>query len=161
MNINFQQNKYFLFLTLSFLIMLNSNAQDGAALYTLNCEQCHGVDLNGGNATSLVDGIWQFGAGNNYIRRNIKFGIPHLGMPSYEETLSDSEISNIMEYIRDSEKNVGAKKPEIPKTIETMDYVVNVETFTDNLEIPWAIDFIDASTALITERPGRLRIVRK
>jgi glucose/arabinose dehydrogenase len=34
-----------------------------------------------------------------------------------------------------------------------------VETFADNLEIPWAIDFIDENTALITERPGRLRIV--
>jgi glucose/arabinose dehydrogenase len=28
------------------------------------------------------------------------------------------------------------------------------------LEIPWAIDFINSKTALITERPGRLRIVR-
>ncbi len=151
-------------LTLVFLLafVLNTNAQpDGAALYQQNCAQCHGADLNGGNATSLVDKIWQFGAENGYVMRNIKFGIPHLGMPSYEKTLSDDEINSIVRYIRDAENKAGAEKPAIPETLETMDYNLNVEIFADKLEIPWAIDFIDASTALITERPGRLRIVSK
>jgi hypothetical protein len=58
-----------------FAISNNLNAQDGAALYQQNCAQCHGSDLNGGNATSLVDGIWQFGEENGYQFRNIKFGI--------------------------------------------------------------------------------------
>ena len=34
------------------------------------------------------------------------------------------------------------------------------QLFAEGLEVPWAIDFIDASTALITERPGRLRVVK-
>ena len=82
---------------------------DGAALYQQHCAQCHGADLNGGNATSLVDGIWQFGAENGYVMRNIKFGIPHLGMPSYEKTLTDDEINTLVRYIRDSENKVGAE----------------------------------------------------
>jgi glucose/arabinose dehydrogenase len=36
---------------------------------------------------------------------------------------------------------------------------MKIETYADGLEIPWAIDFIDENTALITERPGRLRVV--
>jgi glucose/arabinose dehydrogenase len=36
-----------------------------------------------------------------------------------------------------------------------------VEVFAEGLEIPWAIDFIDPTTALITEKPGRLRVVVK
>lgn len=142
------------------VLFISSNAQDGAVLYATNCAQCHGADLNGGNATSLIDGIWQFGDGDSYKRRNIKFGIPHLGMPSYEKTLSDDEIASIMDYISDAEKSAGAVKPATPETLETMDYDLNIETFADGLEIPWAIDFIDASTALITERPGRLRMVK-
>ena len=149
-------------ITISFLFfVVPAHSQDGAALYQQNCAQCHGIDLDGGNATSLIDGIWQFGDGNSYKRRNIKFGIPHLGMPSYEETLNDDEIRSILSYIEDAEDDAGATKPATPEVLETMDYDLKVETFADGLEIPWAIDFIDATTALITERPGRLRIVKK
>jgi glucose/arabinose dehydrogenase len=44
--------------------------------------------------------------------------------------------------------------------LQTQDYDVKVEVFADNLQIPWAIDFLDTNTALITERPGRLRLVK-
>lgn len=142
------------------LSAITTFSQSGATLYQQNCAQCHGADLNGGNATSLIDGIWQFGAENGYVTRNIKFGIPHLGMPSYQATLSDAEIGSIVQYIRESENNAGAQKPPIPAELETMDYNIKVETFADGLEIPWAIDFIDNNTALVTERPGRLRVVK-
>lgn len=132
---------------------------DGEDVYQKNCAQCHGADLNGGNATSLVDGVWQFGAEDGYVTRNIKFGITHLGMPSYEQTLSNDEIRAVVRYIRDAEKNSGAVKPPIAELTETMDYNVKIEKFAEGLEIPWAIDFIDINTALITERPGRLRLV--
>jgi len=147
------------FLILS-IITIEINAQNGAQLYEKSCAQCHGATLTGGNAASLVDGIWQFGAEDGYVFRNIKFGIPHLGMPSYQASLNDDEIRSIMEYIRESEKKVGAEKPPIAKEIETLDYILNVEIFAEGLEVPWAIDFLDKNTALITERPGRLRIVK-
>ncbi|MDX8337624.1 PQQ-dependent sugar dehydrogenase [Draconibacterium sp. IB214405] len=151
----------FVFFTgLLLFISITINAQDGAKLYGQNCASCHGANLGGGNAASLVDGIWQFGAEDGYVFRNIKFGIAHLGMPSYSATLDDGEINAIMSYIRESEKKVGAEKPPIAKEIETLDYNLDVEIFAEGLEVPWAIDFIDENTALITERPGRLRIVK-
>jgi glucose/arabinose dehydrogenase len=133
---------------------------DGAALYQQYCAQCHGAELSGGMASSLIDGVWQFGAEDSYIRRNIKHGIPHLGMPSYERSMSDNEIQAVVQYIRNAEGEKGVVKPPTPEMFETMDYFMEVETFADNLEIPWAIDFIDKNTALITERPGRLRVVK-
>ncbi|WP_321997646.1 PQQ-dependent sugar dehydrogenase [Draconibacterium orientale] len=154
-------NRIILTFTCLFLFHTFSvNAQDGALLYGQNCASCHGANLGGGNAASLVDGIWQFGAEDGYVFRNIKFGIAHLGMPSYEATLNDGEIRSIMSYIRESENKVGAKKPPIAKEIETLDYKIDVEIFAEGLEVPWAIDFIDENTALITERPGRLRVVQ-
>ena len=141
--------RFILLFTVTLYTTVNCLAQDDSSvLYQQNCAQCHGSDLNGGNATSLIDGIWQFGAEDGYMRRNIKFGIPHLGMPSYEKTLSDTEINSILKYIREAEKDAGAKKPETPETLETMDYRLHVEDFAVGLEIPWAIDFIDASTSL-------------
>lgn len=134
---------------------------NGAALYQQYCATCHGADLKGGNSGSLVDGIWQFGAADSYKFRNVKFGIPHLGMPSYGAALKDDEIKAIMQFVSDSEKSSGAVKPAIVKEMETLDYKLNVEVFAEGLEIPWAIDFLDPTTALITEKPGRLRVVTK
>lgn len=47
----------------------------------------------------------------------------------------------------------------LPDTIETLDYKLRPEVVTDALDAPWAIAFIDADTALITEQPGRLRLL--
>ena len=141
---------------------LNACAQpDGAALYQQYCATCHGADLKGGNSGSLVDGIWQYGAADSYKFRNVKFGILHLGMPSYDGILKDDDIRAIMKYVSDSEKSAGTVKPAIVKEFETLDYKLNVEVFAEGLEIPWAIDFLDPSTALITEKPGRVRVVIK
>ncbi len=37
---------------------------------------------------------------------------------------------------------------------------IKVETVVTNLEVPWAIAFLPNGDALVTERPGRLRLVR-
>ncbi|HSO87484.1 MAG TPA: PQQ-dependent sugar dehydrogenase, partial [Draconibacterium sp.] len=145
----------------TFFSMSACTQPNGATLYQQYCATCHGADLKGGNSGSLVDGVWQFGAADSYKFRNVKFGITHLGMPSYGAALKDDEIKAILQYVSDSEKKIGAVKPAIVKEFETLDYKLNVEVFAEGLEIPWAIDFLDATTALITEKPGRLRVVTK
>lgn len=134
-------------------------ASAGRDLYMEKCASCHGERLQGGNAQSLVDGIWQFGSDRGYIVRNIKYGIPHLGMPSYEKTLTDPQISLIVDFLRDSERQAGAKPPAPPKELETLDYYIKVEIWAEGFAVPWSIDWLDLRRALVTERPGRLRLV--
>ena len=129
--------------------------------YVEFCANCHGMDLRGGNAQSLLDGIWQFGNKKSYLFRNIKFGIPHLGMPSYEASLSDDEINTLIDFLLNEEVREGVTKPPLPTEIETQDYKIQVEVYAENLEIPWSIDFINKDIALITERGGRLRMVEE
>jgi aldose sugar dehydrogenase len=160
-SLNFTGKVVYTLLLVSFVSFTACSQPDGAALYQQYCATCHGTDLKGGNGGSLVDGIWQFGAADSYKFRNVKFGITHLGMPSYDGILKDDDIRAIMKFVSDSEKNAGAVKPAIVKELETLDYKLNVEIFAEGLEIPWAIDFLDATTALITEKPGRLRVVSK
>jgi aldose sugar dehydrogenase len=160
-SLNFTGKVVYTLLLVSFVSFTACSQPDGAALYQQYCATCHGTDLKGGNGGSLVDGIWQFGAADSYKFRNVKFGITHLGMPSYDGILKDDDIRAIMKFVSDSEKNAGAVKPAIVKELETLDYKLNVEIFAEGLEIPWAIDFLDATTALITEKPGRLRVVTK
>lgn len=146
----------------STLALSQSVEPDNKALlhYKEYCSNCHGIEFQGGNAQSLVDGIWQFGGGRSYMFRNIKFGIQHLGMPSYAASLSDDEIHSLVTFLFEEEKKAGAVRPPLPATIETQDYTMKVELIADSLEVPWSIDFLKANTALITERPGRLRIVK-
>ena len=42
----------------------------GRDLYMQYCSSCHGVRLQGGNAQSLVDGVWQYGDRRGYIQRS-------------------------------------------------------------------------------------------
>jgi glucose/arabinose dehydrogenase len=137
----------------------SSSGQNADVLYQKHCSHCHGGNFQGGNAQSLVDGIWQYGESKGHILRNIKFGITHIGMPAYETSLTDPEIRAVVDYLLEAENKAGATKPPIPKTLQTLDYEINVELYAQGLEVPWDIAFLDQDTALITERPGRLRVV--
>lgn len=137
----------------------SSSAADGNELYKQHCATCHGTDLRGGMSKSLLDGVWQFGDGRSYVSRNIRDGIPNLGMPSFGKTLTGDEISSVVDYLYEAEAAAGVKKPEAPAMIETIDYEIKTEVWADNLEIPWAIVFLDKETALVTERPGTLRMI--
>ncbi|GMW01389.1 MAG: pyrroloquinoline-quinone glucose dehydrogenase [Candidatus Hydrogenedentota bacterium] len=135
-------------------------APDGKALYQQFCAQCHGAELRGGNAQSMVDGVWQFGSGSGYVTRNIKHGITDLGMPAYESSMSDAQIRAVVEYILSAEKSSGAVKPPPPAEIQTQDYHVKVDAWAEGLEEPWGIAFPDKDTVLITEKAGRLRVAK-
>jgi aldose sugar dehydrogenase len=128
-------------------------------LYNQYCATCHGTDLRGGNAQSLLDGVWQFGDGEGYVNRNIKFGIPHLGMPSYEGVLEDQEIDLLVKFLYQEQRKAGVVKPDPPDSLESIEYAMKCDIWVDNLDIPWAIVFLSRDTALVTERPGNLRMV--
>jgi glucose/arabinose dehydrogenase len=51
--------------------------------------------------------------------------------------------------------------PKLPMEFDTAEgQRIRVTAFATGLENPWTIAFLDASTALVTERPGRLRVIR-
>src|SRR5688572_22911259 len=47
-----------------------------------------------------------------------------------------------------------------PWDIQTADAKLHVEVFTEGLDHPWALAFLPDGGMLVTERPGRLRVVR-
>lgn len=148
------------FMVLALLIVSPVFGQDATELYETYCASCHGMRFEGGNAQSLVDGIWQFGSSPGHIYRNIKNGITHLGMPGYEDALSDEQIRLLTSFLLTAEKEAGAVKPPPPTELQTMDYDIDVAPFAQGLEIPWDLAFLDEHTALVTERPGRLRVIQ-
>jgi glucose/arabinose dehydrogenase len=127
--------------------------------FTKLCASCHGADLKGNIAQSLLDGSWQFGSEEDDIMRSIKFGYPHHGMPAWGTALADAEIDSLVSFLMHEEERLGISKPPIPAMLETQDYSVKVEVIAEGLDIPWSIAFIGPNRILITERSGRLRIM--
>jgi glucose/arabinose dehydrogenase len=137
-----------------------NNLEAGRAIYMQHCASCHGKDLTGGNAQSMIDGVWQYGAGRGSITRNIKFGISAFGMPDYQNKLSSKEINQVVGFILEQEEEADPVKPPLPEKLETRDYDVKVDIVAEGLDTPWALTFIDADTAFITERSGALRLFK-
>ena len=79
-------------------------------------------------------------------------------MPAFGAVLEDEEIKAIVDFIMSAEKDAGVVKPPPPERLQTLDYEVKVDVLAETLETPWAIAFPDEHTALVTERPGRLRV---
>lgn len=53
-----------------------------------------------------------------------------------------------------------AKSPRSTAFVPTLAKSFKVETVTEGLEVPWSIEFLPDRSILVTERPGRLRIIR-
>jgi aldose sugar dehydrogenase len=53
-----------------------------------------------------------------------------------------------------------ANSPQSTAFVPTAAKSFKVETVTEGLEVPWGIEFLPDRSILVTERPGRLRIVR-
>ena len=150
-------------LALCMLFSSAATAQDetnGGALFQKYCAVCHGTDLRGGNAQSLVDGIWNFGEDSGSAFASVMNGVTSRGMPAFGTVLNEDEIRSLVSFIRSSEKDVGAVQPPPPASFQTLDYEVKVTILDNTLMVPWAIAFPDERTMLVTERAGRLRVFR-
>lgn len=130
---------------------------ESATLFRNYCAPCHGESLEGGNAQSLIDAVWQFGSKKSHIFRNIKYGIADFAMPAFDAALSDRQINGLIDFIFTQENATGAVKPTPPEKVFTLDYELRIEVLAEDLDIPWGIAFTRPNHALITERSGQVR----
>ena len=86
---------------------------DGAAVFTRRCAACHGADGSGGPpseevttaASNLIDDVWDHGSTDGEIFWVIKNGIPpDLLMGPWGDRLSDTDVWNVVNFIRDLAK---------------------------------------------------------
>ena len=54
----------------------------------------------------------------------------------------------------------GAVSADAADTVKTQDLTVRVDKLADGLEHPWAVEVMPDGAYLVTERPGRMRIIR-
>lgn len=142
-----------------------SRGRDVTKLYTEACASCHGPDMQGGSASSLVDGSWRYGGDDESLAASIRNGHPAEGMPAMGKDFNAPEIRGLVIYIRERETSFQTAHTKfnapVPGVIvESEKASFRMEPVMETgLEVPWAIAFLPDGRMLITERPGRLRII--
>ena len=71
--------------------------------YAFYCADCHGADMGGGMASSLVDGRWACGDSAAALFRSIAAGIEIDGMPAFGAVLTTAEIDALVALMQAAE----------------------------------------------------------
>lgn len=165
-----------LVVALTTAISTAADENPGAQLFGRNCASCHGPNMEGtGRGPALSTSEYRYGGQRDDIVRIIQNGITSRGMPGFGDSLTDEEINAIADVLP---ARVGEPEPDpeeveaeaaqqprefdaVPGTVDTLDYEISVELFAEGLDTPWAMEFLDADTALVSDRIGQLRVIEK
>jgi glucose/arabinose dehydrogenase len=147
------------------LPLVAAEPRDPAKITAEFCVTCHNQNLVGSPAPNLVDALWTHGGNDESILKSIRQGFPASGMQPFEGVLSEAEMQSVIRYIRTLSVEYAAgriKHPSQPLSvpIQSERQAFRVETFVADLETPWGIAFLPDGQILVTEREGRLRVIR-
>ncbi|AOS43849.1 Soluble aldose sugar dehydrogenase YliI precursor [Lacunisphaera limnophila] len=137
--------------------------KDVAKIYAEICANCHGAQLEGGSAPSMLDDQWSSGNGDDAsIARIIYDGSLEKGMPAFHSLMSEGDVRAMVIFIREQRANHQRSRQAktVPTgTITTTEHPYRIETVATGLSTPWSIAFLPGDRVLVTEKTGRLRVI--
>jgi len=126
-------------------------------LYDKHCATCHGKELQGGMASSLVDGKWAHGGSVEDISKNIAEGIEAKGMPAWKESLSAEDIRGLVIYIQEQEAEAKpVKEVDRSGVIATDKHNFTLKKVAESDGILWSIDSLPDGSLISAQKNGKL-----
>jgi glucose/arabinose dehydrogenase len=148
----------------SLALQVTPVADPAAKNFAEHCAGCHGDTLEGARASSLLDDRWSYGGDDESLVRSIRDGRADDGMPAFGGTVTDAQARQLVFMIRDRAARAKGRPatratPVVDGVVSSERHRVRIDTLTDALETPWGIAVLPDGRILVTERPGRLRII--
>ncbi|MCF3650991.1 PQQ-dependent sugar dehydrogenase [Synoicihabitans lomoniglobus] len=142
-----------------------AQSRDAEDIYAQFCASCHGANLAGGSAPSMLDDEWVHGGTDADIARVITEGALDQGMPAWGPALTDAEIRALVVYLRERRAGYVRRPDSLP--MPDSEHVFNtsaqryrIETVIDDIDTPWSLNWLPDGTMLVTEKSGTLRLFR-
>lgn len=142
-----------------------AQSRDAAAIYAELCANCHGPNLEGGSAPSMLDDQWVNGGTDAELAHQIAKGNLEKGMPAWETVFDEAQIRALVVYIRERRAGYQRNRETLPApppdhVFTTRAHDFQVELITADVDTPWSLNWLPDGTLLITEKPGSLRLWR-
>jgi len=144
--------------------LFQAQAQPGGSinrLYAQHCASCHGAQMQGGQAPSMLDDEWVNGGDDESLARSIRNGSPEKGMPAFSALLSEQEIRAMVILIREQRARAKQQGIEFPRPAESIAvqsqlHRYQLNTWVGGLVEPYSLAFLPDGRAVVTEKRGRV-----
>lgn len=133
--------------------------KDPQANYKEFCAGCHGEEMN-----AFVDRKWKHGNSDQDLFKAIKTGYHDEGMPGFDTAFTDTEITELVNYIKTGIQNVNRYTftDKVTSNIfKTESLTIRLDTVVSGLKSPWGMAFLPGGDLLVTDRGGSLYRVNK
>jgi glucose/arabinose dehydrogenase/cytochrome c5 len=133
----------------------------GASTYSSNCASCHGTLQTPGSAGTVFNHDKLSKQSDDQLAKLIE----DTHTPPFKGKISDNDVRMTIAYLR---IQGGLNRPQAPfdltpngKIYKTEKQKFRIDVIARGLETPWGESFLPDGRLLVTERPGRLRIISK